>query len=70
MLQVLSFEAAAPLFSLPPVQLFCPPLVLHQQMSSSQWSQLLPHHKEVEQEGFASQKISIYDLSYLLLFYF
>lgn len=35
MLQVLSFEAAAPLFSLPRVQLFCPPLVLHQQMSSS-----------------------------------
>lgn len=35
MLQLLSFEAAAPLFSLPRVQLFCPPLVLHQQMSSS-----------------------------------
>lgn len=33
-------------------------------------SQLLPHHKAVEQLGFANQQISISDLSYLLLSYF
>lgn len=69
MLQVLSFEAAAPLFSLPQYSCF-----VHLWCCISEWvalcSQLLPHHKAGEQQGFANQQISISDLSYLLLFCF
>lgn len=57
MLQVLSFEAAAPLFSLPQYSCY-----VHLWCCISKWvalcSQLLPHHKAVEQQGFTNQYFS------------